>query len=53
MTVQDFLADKGLHETMVVVEHNGVILKRSQFGERQLAAGDSLEVVHFVGGGQT
>jgi sulfur carrier protein len=36
---------------MVVVEHNGKILKKAQFGESEIRAGDVLEVVHFVGGG--
>ncbi|MGE3797554.1 MAG: sulfur carrier protein ThiS, partial [Thermomicrobiales bacterium] len=51
LTIQAFLDSRNLHRNMVVVEHNGVILKKSQFGEVQLASGDVLEVVHFVGGG--
>lgn len=51
LTIQGFLDSKKLHRTMVVVEHNGTILKRNQFDTIQLASGDVLEVVHFVGGG--
>jgi thiamine biosynthesis protein ThiS len=51
MTIAEFLEQKGLHQNMVVVEHNGKILKKGQFGESEIRAGDVLEVVHFVGGG--
>ncbi len=51
MTIQEFLDLRKLHRNMVVVEHNGVILKRPQFTEVTLQSGDLLEVVHFVGGG--
>ena len=51
ISVQSFLDSRKLHQNMVVVEHNGVILRKSQFGEIELASGDVLEVVHFVGGG--
>jgi thiamine biosynthesis protein ThiS len=51
MTIAEFLIKKGLHQNMVVVEHNGKILKKAQFGESEIRAGDVLEVVHFVGGG--
>jgi thiamine biosynthesis protein ThiS len=51
-TVAGFLELKGLHQNMVVVEHNGRILKRNQFAEAHIQEGDVLEVVHFVGGGR-
>ena len=35
----------------VAVEHNGEIAPRSQLAEIALADGDTLEIVHFVGGG--
>jgi len=35
----------------VAVERNREIVPRSRWGETPLAAGDRLEVVHFVGGG--
>lgn len=35
----------------VAVERNREIVPRRQWGETPLAAGDRLEVVHFVGGG--
>ena len=50
-TVSGFLEQKGLHQNMVVVEHNGHILKKGQFDDVEINGGDVLEVVHFVGGG--
>jgi sulfur carrier protein len=51
-TISDLLDQFGLHPRTVVVELNRSILKdRSQFPSLQLNEGDSLELVHFVGGG--
>jgi phosphoglycerate dehydrogenase-like enzyme len=33
------------------VEHNGVIVSRTNWSQTVVSAGDRLEVVHFVGGG--
>lgn len=35
----------------VVVEHNRAIVRRPQLGDVSVAAGDAIELVHFVGGG--
>jgi thiamine biosynthesis protein ThiS len=51
MTVSEFLGQKGLHPNMVVVEHNGQILRKGEFADASISDGDVLEVVHFVGGG--
>ncbi len=51
-TVAALLAALELDPRMVVVEHNREILHdREQIGGRALADGDTLEIVHFVGGG--
>ena len=51
-TLADLLASLGLDARSVVIEHNGTILRdRSSFVSLELAAEDSLEIVHFVGGG--
>ena len=50
-TIHDLLATKELAERLVVVELNGVIVSRSAFGETLFSAGDQVEIVHFVGGG--
>jgi thiamine biosynthesis protein ThiS len=51
-TVADLLASLKLDARTVVIEHNGTILRdRSSFASLQLSTQDSLEIVHFVGGG--
>ena len=51
-TLADLLASLKLDARTVVIERNGTILRdRASFAKLQLAAGDSLEIVHFVGGG--
>lgn len=51
LTVEELLRSLDLQPTMIVVEHNGDILRRERYGQVRVAAGDALELVHFVGGG--
>jgi thiamine biosynthesis protein ThiS len=41
----------GFNPKKVAVERNREIVPRSTLGDVQLAEGDVLEIVHFVGGG--
>jgi thiamine biosynthesis protein ThiS len=50
-TVQELLGELGLHPRMVVVEHNRQILDRARYAAVEVREGDTLELVHFVGGG--
>lgn len=50
-TVRSLLESLELHPGMVVVERNKEILARDSYGETQVRDGDTLELVHFVGGG--
>lgn len=51
-TIASFLQSLGIDPRMVVVEHNRSILHdRTLFSDIPLKAGDTLEIVHFVGGG--
>jgi thiamine biosynthesis protein ThiS len=50
-TVEDLLVGLGLHPRLVVVEHNREILDRVRYAEVEVRDGDTLEVVHLVGGG--
>jgi thiamine biosynthesis protein ThiS len=50
-TVADLLAHLKLDPRMVVVELNREIIRRPRVGEVILSDGDSIELVHFVGGG--
>jgi thiamine biosynthesis protein ThiS len=50
-TVHHFLAGQRMTDAMAIVERNGQIVPRSEYGDTPLRAGDRLEVVHAVGGG--
>jgi thiamine biosynthesis protein ThiS len=51
-TLADLLHSLDLDPRLVVVEHNGVILRdRTSYDRQPLDGGDVLELVHFVGGG--
>ena len=51
LTVSGLLSQLGLHPRLVVVEHNRQIIDRTAFDDTEVRAGDSFELVHFVGGG--
>ncbi len=51
VTLLQLLADLELDPRTVVVEHNRRIVRRPALGETPVAAGDAIELVHFVGGG--
>jgi thiamine biosynthesis protein ThiS len=51
LSVSGLLAAIGLDARKVAVERNEEIVPRSIYAETWLAAGDSLEIVHFIGGG--
>jgi thiamine biosynthesis protein ThiS len=50
-SVRSLLEELGLDPDRVAVEVNRRILKRAQFGSREVSEGDEVEVVTFVGGG--
>ena len=50
-TIHVFLESLELHPGMVVVELNKEILARDTYGENEVQQGDTIELVHFVGGG--
>ncbi|MGH9361989.1 MAG: sulfur carrier protein ThiS [Thermoanaerobaculia bacterium] len=50
-TVLDLVTELGRHPRAVAVELNGRILPREAWGDRELQAGDRVEIVHFVQGG--
>ena len=45
------LAELGVEARVVIVEHNGRILRPGDFEGVELSPGDRVEIVHFVGGG--
>lgn len=50
-TLEEFLVAQGLLPRSVVVEHNGEAVAPSEFPQRQIRAGDRLEIVKIVAGG--
>ncbi len=51
LTVRGLLQHLDLHERLVVVERNRQIIRRDDYADVEVAAGDTIELVHFVGGG--
>lgn len=51
LTVDGLLGHLGLEPRLVVVEHNGEILRRDGYAGTPIGEGDAFELVHFVGGG--
>ena len=50
-SIEAFLIAQNLLPRSVVVEHNGEAVAPSEFTQRQLKAGDRLEIVKIVAGG--
>lgn len=51
MSLSQFLQDAGLNAKGVVLELNRKIVDRAAYETTLLSNEDSLEIVHFVGGG--
>ena len=50
-TIADLVERYELPEKSILVEHNGVALRRREWGERLLVEGDRVELVRMVAGG--
>lgn len=51
LTLRQYLERQGYDCGRVAVEKNGEIIRKSQFDDTLLSDTDTLEIVHFVGGG--
>ena len=51
LTFTQLLDELALAGRRLAVERNGEIVRRAEYGETRLGAGDRLEMVHFVQGG--
>jgi sulfur carrier protein len=51
LSVRGLVEHLGLNEGPVAVEINRTVVPRARHGEHRVAAGDVIEIVHFVGGG--
>jgi thiamine biosynthesis protein ThiS len=49
--VAGLLEELEIPPVRVAVEHNRQVVKRDDFAATRLEDGDTLEIVHFVGGG--
>ncbi len=47
----DYLKSLGLNMKLVAVAHNGTVLRKDELPGVTVRNGDSLEIVHAVGGG--
>ena len=50
-SLSEVIVSMGLDPSRVAAELNGSIVPRAEFKNTSLKDGDSLEIVHFVGGG--
>lgn len=50
-TVADVLRHFHLSERLVIVELNRTIVPKEDYAKRAVHDGDTMEIVHFVGGG--
>ena len=51
MTVADLVAQLGLSQRRIAVEINLEVIAREHYAARSLHGGDTVEIVHFIGGG--
>ena len=51
LSVHELVESLDLNPLLIVVELNREILSRDQFKDVQVSEGDTVELVHFVGGG--
>lgn len=51
MPLLDYLKNEGYNPERVAVEHNGDIVPKNKYQEELLYQEDTIEIVHFVGGG--
>lgn len=51
ISLMEYLEENGYHPQRIAVERNGEIVQKSMYRDCVLADNDTLEIVHFVGGG--
>ncbi len=50
-SIAALVAELGLPAAAVLVEHNGLALRREEWPDRSLAEGDRVEIIRIVAGG--
>ena len=51
VSLTQYLKENGYNEKRVAVERTGEIIPKAKFQDTILSDADTLEIVHFVGGG--
>lgn len=51
ITLLQLLEQRGLYGKRIAVEHNQVVVPKSQYDQIHLASGDQIEIIVAVGGG--
>ena len=51
-TIYELLKKFKLNNKKVAIEHNAIIIPKSNYKKKYLQNNDKLEVVYFIGGGQ-
>ena len=50
-SISDLLKKYKLSDKKIAVEHNGVIIPKTNLKKKYLKDKDKIEIVHFIGGG--
>jgi len=50
-SIFDLLKKYELLNKKIAIEHNGVIIPKTNFKKKYLKDNDKIEIVHFIGGG--
>jgi len=50
-TIYDLLKKFKLNNKKIAIEHNGIIIPKTNYKKKYLKNNDKLEVVYFIGGG--
>lgn len=52
MSISALLVELKIDPRRVAIEHNLAIIKRARYDTTEIAEGDTVEIVNFVGGGE-
>ena len=50
-SILDLLKKYKLTKKKVAIEHNGIIIQKTNYNKKFLKNNDKVEIVHFIGGG--
>ena len=50
-SILDLLKKYKLANKKVAIEHNGIIINKTNYRKKYLKDNDKIEIVHFIGGG--